>query len=447
MSEVLSQDEIDQLLRAIAAGEVEAPEEHTPSDQDRIKCYDFKSPDVFGSGDLRFMDGLLTRFALLVSNALSDMAHAAVTVSLSGIDQSPWRDRVRDLPDSFTLAVIDLDPLKGPAVLVIDPLFRSLLLDLLLGGKGGQLPSFRQHTDIEQSIVEGIVLRMLGPLREALSTAVDVHPRLGAVGAGPRRIPNLPLDQMMAEIVFEYRAGKVEGLIELYIFASALFPILPRLRNRLRQGRFGTSGREACGSETSVSSDRPTTVELATAGEQLPLKALGRLRRGQRIRLPGLERRELELRADGLTIARLRQDREGPLLVLKTCLTGGAEAAAEAITQPEPSLARTPPPADEVPAFSAPSVPHARPFDFVTRSQIRRFADLLSMELPQTAAAVLAAMEPTKAAQVLDAIPGETRVELLSRIGTIGFVDPDVVREVERVIEMLLAVPTPSTPG
>jgi flagellar motor switch protein FliG len=69
------------------------------------------------------------------------------------------------------------------------------------------------------------------------------------------------------------------------------------------------------------------------------------------------------------------------------------------------------------------------------------------MELPQTAAAVLAAMEPTKAAQVLDAIPGETRVELLSRIGTIGFVDPDVVREVERVIEMLLAVPTPSTPG
>jgi flagellar motor switch protein FliM len=389
------------------------------------------------------MDGLLTRFALLVSNALSDLTHGAVKVFLSMIDQRPWRDLVRDFTDSFTLAVIGLDPLKGPAVLVINPIFRSLLLDLLFGGKGEQPQSFRPHTDVEQSVLEGIVVRILGPLREALSTAVDVRPRLVTVGAGPRRIPNLPLDQMMAEIAFEFRAGEVEGIIELFIFASALFPILPRLRNRRHQGRSGTSGPEGCGSETSVSLDRPMTVELATAGEQLPLKALGRLRRGQRIRLPSLERSELELRADGLTIARLRQEREGPLLVLETCLTSGAEEAAEAITQPAPSLEQTPPPAKEIVAFSEPSVPPARPFDFVAPSHSGRFANLLSMELPQTAAAVLAAMEPAKAAQVLTAFPGETRVELVSRIRTIGFVDPEVVREVERVMEMLLAVPAP----
>jgi flagellar motor switch protein FliG len=52
-------------------------------------------------------------------------------------------------------------------------------------------------------------------------------------------------------------------------------------------------------------------------------------------------------------------------------------------------------------------------------------------------------MEPAKAAQVLTAFPEEARVELVSRIETLGFVDPEVVREVERAVEMLLAVPAP----
>ena len=46
MNEVLSQDEIDQLLQAISSGETEANDDFKPvNDTRKIKIYDFKRPD------------------------------------------------------------------------------------------------------------------------------------------------------------------------------------------------------------------------------------------------------------------------------------------------------------------------------------------------------------------------------------------------------------------
>ena len=46
MNEVLSQDEIDQLLTAISSGETEQEDFRPVSDTRKIKIYDFKRPDV-----------------------------------------------------------------------------------------------------------------------------------------------------------------------------------------------------------------------------------------------------------------------------------------------------------------------------------------------------------------------------------------------------------------
>ena len=47
MTEVLSQDEIDQLLTAISAGVTEPDDFRTVNDTRKFKIYDFKRPDKF----------------------------------------------------------------------------------------------------------------------------------------------------------------------------------------------------------------------------------------------------------------------------------------------------------------------------------------------------------------------------------------------------------------
>jgi flagellar motor switch protein FliM len=53
MTEVLSQDEIDQLLTAISSGEVSTEEPIAQVDQRKIKIYDFKRPDKFSKDQIR----------------------------------------------------------------------------------------------------------------------------------------------------------------------------------------------------------------------------------------------------------------------------------------------------------------------------------------------------------------------------------------------------------
>ena len=53
MNEVLSQDEIDQLLTAISSGETEQEDFRPVSDTRKIKIYDFKRPDKFSKEQIR----------------------------------------------------------------------------------------------------------------------------------------------------------------------------------------------------------------------------------------------------------------------------------------------------------------------------------------------------------------------------------------------------------
>ncbi|MBR7080924.1 MAG: flagellar motor switch protein FliM, partial [Treponema sp.] len=53
MNEVLSQDEIDQLLQAISSGDNDSDDFKPVSDTRRIKIYDFRRPDKFSKEQIR----------------------------------------------------------------------------------------------------------------------------------------------------------------------------------------------------------------------------------------------------------------------------------------------------------------------------------------------------------------------------------------------------------
>ena len=53
MNEVLSQDEIDQLLNAISSGDTDTDEFKPVNSTRKIKIYDFKRPSKFSKEQLR----------------------------------------------------------------------------------------------------------------------------------------------------------------------------------------------------------------------------------------------------------------------------------------------------------------------------------------------------------------------------------------------------------
>ena len=80
-----------------------------------------------------------------------------------------------------------------------------------------------------------------------------------------------------------------------------------------------------------------------------------------------------------------------------------------------------------------------RPFDFIRRTDPSHLLNFIQQEHPQTIALILAYLEPAKASVILQNLPDEIQSEVAKRIATMDRTSPDVLREVERVLEKKLS--------
>ena len=135
MTEILSQDEIDALLNAISTGEVEPQEYSQQKEQRKVKIYDFRRPDKFSKDQIRTLQMMHETFARLTTTALSAQLRALVGVHVASVDQLTYEEFIRSIPNPTTLAVINMDPLKGSAVLEIDPGITFTIIDKLLAAR------------------------------------------------------------------------------------------------------------------------------------------------------------------------------------------------------------------------------------------------------------------------------------------------------------------------
>jgi len=79
------------------------------------------------------------------------------------------------------------------------------------------------------------------------------------------------------------------------------------------------------------------------------------------------------------------------------------------------------------------------PFDFIRRTDPANLLNFLQNEHPQTIALVLAYLKPNQAATVLSRLPAYTQVEVTRRISLMDRTSPDIIREVERILEKNLS--------
>lgn len=80
-----------------------------------------------------------------------------------------------------------------------------------------------------------------------------------------------------------------------------------------------------------------------------------------------------------------------------------------------------------------------RPFDFIRRTDPSHLLNFIQGEHPQTIALILAYLDPQKGAQILSGLSHQIQADVARRIATMDRTSPDVLREVERVLERKLS--------
>ncbi len=80
-----------------------------------------------------------------------------------------------------------------------------------------------------------------------------------------------------------------------------------------------------------------------------------------------------------------------------------------------------------------------RPFEFVRKTDPSQLLNFIQDEHPQTIALILSYLPPAQAAQIVSALPLEKQADVAKRIAKMDRTSPDVIKEVERVLERKLS--------
>ncbi len=286
MNEVLSQDEIDQLLMAISTGENETEDFKPVNDTRKIKIYDFKRPDKFSKEQIRTVSIMHETFARLTTTALSAQLRSMAHVHVASVDQLTYEEFIRSIPTPTTLAVINMDPLKGNAILEIDPSITFSIIDRLFGGQGQAAKVQRDLTDIEQSVMEGIIVRILANMREAWAQVIDLRPRLGQIETNPQFAQIVPPSEMVVLVTLETKIGDEEGMMNFCIPYITIEPIISKLSS---QFWFSSVRRSSTTQYLNVLKEKLSTVDMDVVAEigsiNVPIRDVLSLRTGDVVRL------------------------------------------------------------------------------------------------------------------------------------------------------------------
>ena len=80
-----------------------------------------------------------------------------------------------------------------------------------------------------------------------------------------------------------------------------------------------------------------------------------------------------------------------------------------------------------------------KPFEFVRKTDASQLLNFIQDEHPQTIALILSYLSPAQSALIISALPPERQAEVARRIAMMDRTSPDVIKEVERVLESKLA--------
>lgn len=175
-ADLLSQDEIDALLHGVDDGDVEishADEEVNKS----ARAYDFNSQERIVRGRMPTLEMVNERFARYFRIALFNFLRRSAEISVSGIQVQKFSEFIQSLFVPTNLNVIRMSPLRGRALIVLEPRLVFTAVDNFFGG-GGQFYNKvegREFTPTEMRIIRLILEMIFKDLAEAWKPVMDIE--------------------------------------------------------------------------------------------------------------------------------------------------------------------------------------------------------------------------------------------------------------------------------
>ncbi len=145
MGKLLSQEEVDALLKGLSDGDIETEAPPKPENPG-VASYDFFSQDRILQEHMPTMEIVNEKFARASTASLFQFMGRMIDVSVEGFELLRYEEFIRKLPERASFDVYRQDPLRGSCLFFFEAKLISLVVDILFGGSG-KLPVEFQGRD------------------------------------------------------------------------------------------------------------------------------------------------------------------------------------------------------------------------------------------------------------------------------------------------------------
>ena len=175
-NEILSQEEIDALLTGVDSGNVETDIEESPASGE-ARAYDFNSQDRIIRGRLPTLEMINERFARNLRISLFNFLRHSPNISVSGVQMIKFGDYIHTLFMPSNLNLVKILPLRGTALIVMNPTLVYTVVDNYFGGDGRFHTKIegRDFTQTEMKVIQNLLQLIFKVLQEAWSPVLKIN--------------------------------------------------------------------------------------------------------------------------------------------------------------------------------------------------------------------------------------------------------------------------------
>ena len=231
MSEVLSQNEIDNLLQALSSGELDV-DEMSDAEEKQVKNYDFARPAKFSKEHLRTLEFIFEHYGRLLSTNLPAYLSKAVSVEVINSEAVTYSEFSNALSNPVLLGIVDFAPLKGNIIMELASNLAFAVVDRMLGGQGKPLDKERDFSEIELLIIERIMNACVNLLIEPFENVVAIEPRLDRIETNSQFAQIISPSEMIAIITLNIKIGEVEGLMNVCMPYLTLEDVMDKINTK-----------------------------------------------------------------------------------------------------------------------------------------------------------------------------------------------------------------------
>ena len=232
MSEVLSQGEVDALLRGVGDGEIETEKDEAPEEVSGIVTYDLTSQEKIIRGRLPSLDIINQMFSRLFKNTFSTLMRKSVNVSTVSTDTIKFGDFLRSLPVPSSMHIFRMEPLRGHGLVIVESKVVYAVVDTFFGGSGAKEVAVtdRDFSAIEIRMTKTVILSVLHDLEEAWRPVHTVTTSFVRSEGNPQFAAIVPPTDIVLVILFEIEMENISGTLTICLPYEAIEPVIPKLK-------------------------------------------------------------------------------------------------------------------------------------------------------------------------------------------------------------------------